>query len=386
MHRTLIAQTNEVDDAQLAVDDLLAQLALERNLSSNCVGFIFGDTSVFDPELLPALSARVNFDIIGFNSNVSSGPSHKFEFNYLTLMVITGDDLKISTVLSDDFANTHHEAIIDLYRKAASKLDNPPKLVYLLGSRQSSYFHPDRVMASLNSVVGDCPVFGALGCDLDSILKNGYLIYNGKKYLNRAALVLFDGPIRPKFSLFKIPENKFLKSKAIITSCKDNVIEEINGLPAIDYLGTLGLVIEKEMDFSFSVPLIMEHPDAGFWEPILILKQKNGGHVICTKDVRINSTLGLAGFDEFDVMKTANDLAEELRWETFNCCLIHSCQGRYISLGLDYMAEINRFRNILSQMTPYSISYTGGEICPRIGDEKGPVNGFHTLSLTCCRF
>ncbi|MDR2301339.1 MAG: hypothetical protein LBF38_04785 [Deltaproteobacteria bacterium] len=386
MPRTIIAQTNEVDDAQVAVEDLLTQLAPDTNLSANSVGFIFGDTTVLDPDLLPALSESVNFDIVGVNSNVSAGPLHKKEFSYLTLMVLTGEDIRISTALSEDFGQINHEAIIDLYRSAASKLDNPPKLAYLLGSRQSSVFHPDRLVTSLNTVVGDCPVFGALGCDLESILKHGCLIHNGQKYMNRAALVLFDGPIKPKFSIYKLPENKFLKRKAIVTSCTENVIEEINGIPAIAYLATLGLVIDKEMDFSYTVPLIVEHPDAGYWEPILILKQKSGGHVICTRDIRKNSTLGLAGYDEFDVIKSAADLAEELRWEAFDFCLIHSCQGRHISLGLDYMAEINRFRNILSQMTPYSLSYTGGEICPRIGDQKGPPNGFHSLSLTCCRF
>jgi hypothetical protein len=385
MPKTIIAQTNEVDEADIAMIDILAQLDLDNNLKSNSVGFLFGDVSQFDPELLPALANRMPFDIIGVNSPISTGPNHKDEYNLLTLMVFTSDDVSIACGLSDDFGTNGPDSIKDLYVRLAAKLDNTPKLILLFGSRQSTKFHPDRVIDRLDSVA-KCPIFGCLGCDLDVIMEKGYLIHNGQMYMDRMAMVLIDGPIKPRFSLYMIPENKWLKRKAIITCCEGNVIKEINGLPAIDYLTTLGLKVGSKSEFAYNVPLIMENHSAGYSEPVLMLQQEGDDSVICTQDVEENSTLGLAGLDDTDVIKSAGDLADELKWEHFDFCLIHSCQGRHISLGLDYLSEIDRIRTSLSNIIPYTFSYSGGEICPRIEGQKGSTNSFHSLSLACCRF
>jgi hypothetical protein len=386
MPRTLMAQTNEVDEADIAIVDIMAQLDLDNNLMKNSVGLIFGDTNLFDPELLPALAEKLPFDLVGINSNMTAGPYQKGDFSYLTLMVLTSDEVNMTTGLSAEFDRAPLDSIKDLHAELAGKLNGKPKLTLAFGSRQSSRFHPDRLLRRLNEVTGDCPIFGSLASDLDSIVEKGYLVYNGQRYMDRLALIMLDGPIKPKFSLYKIPENKFLKRKAIITSCEGNIIKEINGLPALKYLTTLGLVVDDNEDFTFNIPLVVEYPEAGYWEPILILKQPGLNHLICTQDVEENSTLGLAGLDDTDVIKAAGDLADELKWEHFNFCLIHSCQGRHISLGLDYLAEIERVRASLSNSLPYSLSYSGGEICPRLEDKKGPINGFHSISLTCCRF
>jgi hypothetical protein len=131
----------------------------------------------------------------------------------------------------------------------------------------------------------------------------------------------------------------------------------------------------------------VEHPNAGFWEPVLIQKLLGDNlDVVCTQDVEVYSTLGLAGLDDFDIVKMAGDLADELKWEQFNFCLINSCQSRHIILGLDYLGEIERIRSSLSNLLPYAVSYSGGEICPRLVDQRSMVNSFHSLSLSCCRF
>ncbi|MDR2368669.1 MAG: FIST C-terminal domain-containing protein [Deltaproteobacteria bacterium] len=386
MPRTIIAQTSEIDEADVAMVDIMAQLDLANNLQANSVGFLFGDSSLFDRGLLPALSKRLPFDVVGINTNLTSGPNQQADYSLLTLMVLTGDDIRVATGLSGEFGPSDPDSITDLYRNVASKLENPPKLAIMFGSRQSQVFHPDRLIARLNESFGDCPIFGALGSDLDPSVDNAYMFYNGQKYMERATLVMIDGPIDPRFSFYTIPAHKFLKRKATITSCSGNIIDEINGLPAMDYLSTLGLIVDNNPAFTFNVPLVVGNPRASFWEPMLIVRQTDTGSLVCTQDVEKNSTLGLAAIDDTDVVKSAGELADELKWEAFDFCLIHSCQGRHIAMGLNYLGEIERIRSSLGGLFPYSVSYSGGEICPRVMDRNGPVNGFHTLSLTCCRF
>jgi hypothetical protein len=386
MLRTLIAQTNEVDEADIAIIDIMAQLDLNNNLKKNSLGIIFGDISHFDPGLMPALAQLLPFEIVGVNSSLSTGPNHKDDYDLLTLMVLTSDEVNMTVGLSEDFGSASIDSIKDLYRALASKLSNQPKLILMFGSRQSSLFHPDRLIDRLNDMSVDCPIFGCLAGDLDSILEKGFLLYNDRKYMDRVAMVLLDGQIKPKFSLYMIPDNKRLKRKAIITSCRGNIIKKINGLPALDYLKTLGLIMDHKVDFTFNVPLIVERHLAGFWEPILIMKQPRIDYLVCTKDVEENSTLGLAGLDESDVIKSAGALADELKWEHFNFCLIHSCQSRHLSLGLDYLGELERIRSSLSDLLPYAMNYTGGEFCPRVGDQMASTNFFHSLALVCCRF
>ncbi|MDR1296035.1 MAG: hypothetical protein LBO05_01410 [Deltaproteobacteria bacterium] len=385
MIRTLIAQTNEVDEPDLAMIDLMAQLELDGSLQSASVGFLFGDLGLLDPDFLPSLSEILPFDLVGINASITTGPRQKDDFFLLTLMVLIGDDLEVATGLSDDLSENDLGCVEELYRRTLAKLEGPARLVLCFGSRPSSALRPDRVLARLNGVNGDAPVFGALGADLNGIASRGWLLYNGRLHLDRVALVAVGGPVKPRFSLYHIPENKILKRKAIVTSCEGNIIKQINGLPALDYLTTLGLVRNRKVEFSENIPLIIEDYKVGYWKPVLITGQIKD-YIVCSQDVRVKTTLGIGGLNDSDVLKNAASLAEELRWEKFDFCLIHSCQGRHVALGLDYLGEIETLRSGLSDMLPYALCYTAGEFCPRASDKPGPANAFHNLALICCRF
>jgi hypothetical protein len=386
MLRTLIAQTNEIDESDVAMINIMAQLDMDNNLMSNSIGFLFGDMALLNDDFLPALSQRLPFEVIGLNSNLTAGTGLKEDYSLLTLMVLTSDEVNIATGLSEDFSVRPEKSVEDLHREVAARLGRPPKLIILLCSRQSFNFHPSRIVKRLKAIVGDCPIFGTLACDLDSMPDNGFMAYNGVKHMDRLAMVMLDGPIAPKFSLYRIQANKFLKRKAIITSSDGNIIKKINGLWAVDYLSSIGFKVEHNDYFTFNVPLVVENPETGFWEPHLIVSVVGSKWVACTHDVDENSTLGLAAMDDSDVIKTAGDLADELKWENFNFCLINSCMGRQISLGLDYLGEIERLRASLSSGMPFALTYSGGEICPIRGTSHGQINAFHTLALTCCRF
>ncbi|MDR1110407.1 MAG: hypothetical protein LBP92_06870 [Deltaproteobacteria bacterium] len=386
MPRTLIAQTNEVDEADLAMIDLMAQLDLDNNLLANSVGLLFGDLDQFHPDLLSALSSRLPFDLIGINSSLSSGPSQKEDYYLLNLMVLTSDDLNIMAALSEDIGQAGLDSIDALYRDLASRMTGRPKLILMFGSRQSGNFRAGRAVSRLDAISGGTPIFGCLSGDFDSIDSKGFLVHNGQKYMDRFAIVMIDGPIKPKFSIFRVPENKRLKHKAIITSCSGNLIKEINGLPALDYLSGLGFIIDQKVGFSATIPMIVENHQADFWSPMVLVSRTDCNYVVCSQDVEVNSTLGLGGLDETDVLKSAGELADELKWEQFGFCLIHSCQARHLSLGLDYLGEIERMRSSLSDLLPYTLSYTGGEICPCPDKRNKLTNSYHSMSLSCLRF
>jgi hypothetical protein len=287
--------------------------------------------------------------------------------------------------LSEDLGSASLDSVDQLYRDLAGRLNSQAKLIICFGSRQSDNFHVDRTLSRLNEVSNSVPIFGALGGDFDSLLTRGFLFYNGVKYMDRVAMVLIEGNLKPKFSLFRLPENKILKRKAIVTSAEGNIIKRINDLSALDYLTTLGLVLNRKVEFSNNIPLIVEDHQRGYWLPLLITSQIKD-YIVCTQDVTVNSTLGLGSLDDTDVLKSAASLTDELKWEKFDFCLIHSCQGRHTALSLDYLGEIEKIRSALNDFAPYMFCYTSGELCPISIAEREPFNCSHSLSLACCRF
>ncbi|MDR0356369.1 MAG: hypothetical protein LBJ64_11660 [Deltaproteobacteria bacterium] len=384
MTRTLFAQTNEVDEPDLAMIELIAQLELDNNLQKNAIGLIFGDFAQTAPGFLTALNERLPFDVVGVSAALSISPKIMEDYCLLTLVVLTSDECQFVTGLSEDIDEHGVECLEDLYGQLAGGLGDPPSLVLCYAAKLTTAFGGDRVVNKLNDLTGAVPIFGSIACAFDSLISNSILFYNGQFYTDRVALIMIEGPIRPKFSFFQIPENKILKRKAIVTSSSGNVVKRINGMPALDYLKTIGLFMNSHSEYADNIPLIVEDHQLGWWYPVMIMALADDA-IICTHDVRENNTLGIGGCDDGYVLKSASQLAEELKWEHFDFCLIHSCQGRHISLGLDYLGEIEILRTELGGHQPFSLSYSGGEFCPRPSGD-GYLNAFHCLSLCCCRF
>jgi hypothetical protein len=383
MIRAIIAQTNEIDEIDLAVVNLLAQLELDQNLLSYSTGLVFAHLEDLEPGLLASLAQALPFPITGISSPMTSSQTNKADFSLLTLAVLTSNDVVFATGLSGPMGEAGGE-MSKLVESLSRGQNQRPRLGLLFGCSNTDTIRADRIVKEFSQAVPGCPAFGSLAGDYITTAVPPRLIYGGETYDDRYSLILMYGLIRPKFNMIPIPEKRSLKHRAIISRSDGYRVDEVNGMPVSEYLNKLGFMQELR-ELTMQVPFFVTNP-GGETRMMMLAGLDPDGRAIMSQDVIPNSTIGLAGFDETDVMRTARRLTEELKWEQFDCCLIMTCLGRNLMLGLNYLAELNQFKGDLGDLLPYVACCSGGEICPVLDDEGETVNQFHNLVLASCRF
>jgi hypothetical protein len=385
MIRALIAQTNEIDEADLAVVNLLAQLELAQNLLRYSVGVIFAHVESLDEGLLEALAQALPFPVTGISVPLTSSQTDKSGFSLLTLTVLTSNDVVFSATLSEPMEGDGGPAA-EKFGEAlsASHGGQRPKLGLIFGPPNGHSLQADSIVERLSKSLPGCHFFGGVAGDYTTSAAPPGLIFGGRTYSDRYSMVLLFGLVRPKFSLISIPERRALKHRAIVSRCEGSRVIEVNGIPITEYLGKLGM-LPAERNLSIQVPFLVTDSEAR--TSIIMLESIcSDGSGLFSRMVPPNSTLGLAGFDETDVLRTARELTDEIKWETFDFCLIQSCLGRNIVLGLNYLSEFNLFKSELGDLQPYVIYYSGGEFCPMLEDDGETINKFHNMVLASCRF
>jgi hypothetical protein len=63
--------------------------------------------------------------------------------------------------------------------------------------------------------------------------------------------------------------------------------------------------------------------------------------------------------------------------------LIFSCIGRYFAQGFNTTAEMDKAREILGE-SPFSLVYSGGELCPVYGKDGSLTNRSHNDTMVIC--
>jgi hypothetical protein len=384
MIKAIIAHTDEVDEVDLAVISVLAQLEPDRNLLRNSVGLIFCHLESLAPDLLEALAQALPFPTTGIGVPLATSAGVREGFSLLTVAVLTSDDAVFSVGLSEPLTGDDGTEAKRLATDLAASSNQRPRLGLVFGPPNGDRLQADDVVESLSEALPGCPLFGGVAIDFLSSETPAALIHDGRVHLDRYSLTLIHGLIRPRFNLIKIPEKKYLRSRAIISASDGRLVSEINGAPVAEYLGRLG-VLQFDRTLPMPVTFMVTGP-VGRSRVAVLEAMTPEGLAVFNRLIPTGSTLSLAGYDESDVTHGVRLLTDELKWDRFDFCIIISCLGRNLMLGLDYLAEFDQIRRELGDLLPYVAFYSGGEICPDLEDDEENVNRFHNLVLTCCRF
>ncbi len=385
MLKMFTAFTTEIDDMDLAIEEICGQIDLKNGLLKNSIGLLNCYSEFVDTGVVKAICDALPFDVLGCTTSGcgTNGGNHALG---LTLTVLTADDVHFKAELTKPLAENRKERIYQAYEKAVSEMAEKPQfiLAYL-----PLIFTVDGevVLEDLRAASGDLPVFATLAVDHTRDYHTASVIMNGEVYSESMAMILLFGNVHPRFVVGGLMEEKILKQKAIITDSKDNIVKEVNGIPVVQYMQSLGLTTEdgQIQGVAATTPFLVDYNDGT--RPVVrsIFAQTPEGYAVCGGRMPIGSTLSIGSIDHDSVLQaTATVLKTILDAKDTSGALVYSCIGRNYALGVKTSDELDLIREQLGEKLPFMAAYSGGEVCPLYSTNGGLRNRFHNNTIIVC--
>ncbi|MDR2779917.1 MAG: FIST C-terminal domain-containing protein [Synergistaceae bacterium] len=386
MIQAFSACTSEIDDAELAVKEIVEQLGYEGKLLKNTVGIMSCFTDFIETGIVKALCDALPFDVLGCTT-IANASAGQWGETMLCLLALTSDDAEFVTGLSEPILEEDIRALRRSYEEATRGRDGRPSLEIsfspLLLSAGNDFF-----VESMDEITGGTPLFGALPVDHNTDYHDARVIFKGEAWRDRCAFLLFYGDVAPRFYTGDISKDKIFPEEGTVTASKGNVIQSVNRKPIIEYLMSLGLTKNENGDIAGinSFPIIADYNDGSEPTIITMFAMTPEGYAVCSGKAPVGSTLAVGRLSPFEVTATsANTLKKFLDETQCGAALIFSCIGRYFSLMYDQSAEMQMVVSWMENRDiPYLMAYSGGEACPARDDAGILINRARSNTFTIC--
>jgi hypothetical protein len=382
----LTAYTRDPDNVDAAVAEILGQLNLKANLQKNSVGIMMFYGDFIETGVAKAINDALPFDIIGGTASTTSVPGAMGDI-ILTLTILTSDDVSFKAAVSAPLGENTDLHLKNLYENVASGLPKKPSLLLTVSTVVTSSFNADEIATAIDEASGGVPLFGTLAFTHNADLSGIYTWFNGKAYADAVTLIGIADDIAPRFYLADFPESRIFKQKAVVTRSIKNCVTQINGIDAITYLETIGLVERNKVDCVSSIPFVITMPD-GSRVIRVVFQMIDGQGLFFAGAMPQGCNIHIANIDVTFVMKSLEQMLSSLADDPdVRNLLMFSCCGRKWELGSRVNDEMQQVANRFdSSSVPYMFVYSGGEFCPVKNTRGELVNHFHNFALTACIF
>ncbi|MDR2821916.1 MAG: hypothetical protein LBV53_03070 [Mycoplasmataceae bacterium] len=383
MIRTLVASTQEIDDTDLAVDELFQQLDLANNLLNNSIGIIACRTEYLETNIISNLSKTLPFDLVGATT-ILGGSNKAFAPFVFTLYVITSDDAFFNSICIKDINTENFEEKV---KESTQDLITKNLKMFLMYAPLDTDLTSDRLLNVIDGLTEETiPVFGQVAISHYPDSSNSMTIFNNTFALHNLVLVAISGNVTPKFTIANVEENHIKKERGLITKSCNNIVEEINGASAISYLENIGYENDLNAEGLSVIPLVLSYPELTLPITRSVFSITKEGWIVLGGDAPMNIPVSISYTNTKDVGDiTENELKKHNESEDFHGCLIYSCIARYHILGLTNNIEYEKCKEILIDKN-FVFSYSGGEICP-IKTKNGKWKNFlHNHSIVMLGF
>jgi hypothetical protein len=401
MIKMITAYTNEINDAEKAVRNILGQLDINNSLLTNSVALIFCHAKFIKTGVMKSVCESLPFDVLGCTSQYfamsakadTSSPAVMGEI-MLTATVFTSDDTEFATGISEPLCEENLEtAVQSVYQNTVSSFKEgaspkaEPSLIFALQPMMYDLV-AHTMTEALNSVCGGIPIFGAVALDFDTHIRDPKTIYRGAAYGDRMMLLLFKGPDKPRFFTSSIPEKFIVPQDAVITAAKGNRIISINNEPAIVFIKNLGFFKNDDQPPDPSIPLIMEDRDGAGPVAVVIHGIGPEGEVICTRAIQVGDVLNIGMVNANYVIESASALIRDIKNNgNGKSLLMFSCLLRSILSGGSHGEEVELIKKELEGFPiPYLFISSAGEICPLYTETGRTLNQIYAYALIACQF
>ena len=388
MIKSYTAFTNEIDDAELAVSEILAQLELPGKLLKSSVGILSCYTEFVDLLVVKAICEALPFDVVGMTTIANAAPDEYGE-TMLNLLVLTSDDVEFVTGVTEKI-DSEDEEIIRRGYEAIARPGEKPSLMFsfvplLLNVGGDFYIN------AFDKVSGGVPNFGSFAIEHGNTIEEHEkfkTVYNGIADSDRCSFVLAYGETTPKFYVGTISDDKIFSEKGAVTTSSGNILETVDGMPMLDYLLSVGLSPSDvgSIPVASTFPIIVDSNDG--MPPIVrvMLALMPEGHIVCGGEIPNGATISIGEFDPVEICKTTKRTIETALSENAEGTFImFSCVGRYFVQGLNQTAEMKCVKEAMEGTNhPYFFAYSGGELCPISSPDGEFSNRNHNNTFIIC--
>ncbi|MDR1019986.1 MAG: FIST C-terminal domain-containing protein [Synergistaceae bacterium] len=384
MIKMITASTKEIDDREIAAQEILEQLALGETLLAHSVGLMNFHPEFLETGVARAVCDALPFDTVGCTTSNVAVPGDMGDF-ILSAAVLTSDDVSFAAGVTQPIRGNSKAPIGGLYSRLRDALPEKPSFLYTLAPILKDV-GGDEFIESIDEFSGGVPLFGSLAFTHKSDFSDVYTFFNGEHYQDALALVAMSGAVNPEFLKTSLPEERMIRQKAIITESKKNAIRKINGIPVLEYLKSIGLAENGKINEGglSSIPLILTLEDKSqvVRSPYAMT---DDGALLCYGSAPAGSTVDFAYGDKNYVLQSAREtIADAPETQNTRNMMIFSCAARRWMLGSDVNAEMDEVAKQLDGVCKYQFGYAGGEICPVPRPDGSLVNRFHNYSLIAC--
>ena len=399
--KSATAITYELDDISVALEELVAQIREKIVLDEQSVGILYSQPDTDVGELSGLLSKELGFDIVGGTTGCGGLLSTQGYHDLAVILhVMTASDCVFSVSMSPDLSADPEQGIIDTYNDALKKLqeknaDASPKMVFCIAPLLENY-SPDSCLETLDGAVSGLPVFGFIAAD-DFEYFNQKVYFNDECYSDRIALILISGNVNPVFEVRTLAGSRTL-SKRHVTKAHDNIICEIDGKPAYEYLAEFPFINKDSgslFNYQFFVEMQNEADNDGVpVSRVLNTYDKATGEIVCFASVPQDSYIGLLCCDCEDVKITSKKAFESLAEKIdniqkqsgyeYSSVFVANCTIRNMFLADDKVIDGELINAVIPSNIVSSGSYAYGEIAPTSVRNGKAVNRFHNATITIC--
>lgn len=398
--RSATAVTYELDDASAAARELSGQIREKLELGARSVGILYAQPETDVGALSAHLREELGFSIIGGTTAggaiLSNDGHHELA---VVLHVLTSSNSHFSTAISPSLATDAKRHIVETYHEALSRLKESgqsakPRLIFCVTSILQSCSSDD-CLATLGEAADGAPIFGVIAAD-DFEFSKQQVFLDGEFSGDRMALLLVSGDIKPVFEVRNLAGSQTL-SKRQVTKSHDNVICEIDGKPAYEYIKEFPFIGEESevlWNYQFFVEMQNESDNDGVLvSRALNTYDKESGEIFCFANVPQGSYISLLycnGGDVRDTCEKALDAlnekieAGEIGGYRYSTVLVASCSLRNMFLADQKDAEGALIRERIPSRLTLSGLYGFGEIAPTSIRGGKAVNRFHNATLAIC--
>ena len=378
--------TFEIDDPDVALDEIRAQLGESVELLDNTVGVVMCHPEFIVSGVLRYISENLPFDLVGVTTSTQAVNGQAGQL-ILTIFVMTSDDVRFITGATGSVAGDLFGATSAAYGRVAGGEPEPPGLALIFPPLTVEYAG-DAYIEAWENVIRGTPLFGTIAIDDAFPFADSEAIYNGASFKDSMTFILCYGNIKPRFFIGTLHQDKAVPYRGEITKSSGPLVHEINNISAYKYFEDIGFARDGDRVDTFGFVLyVIDQKKREDYDGVPVVRGLttfNGdGAAIFSGVMDEGSTFSMLTSDYDDVMSTSQEMVELVnKQNSVNGVLMFSCViRRMVAMTENPLSELDVIRDAMNPDIPFMVGYAGGEICPTSMKEGMPTNRFHNYSL-----